>query len=175
MSDLLWNAPDQRFPWQAETRFAWDLQRFAAEDEGRTEDPTEAKIRKAREEGKVAKSQDITGAVELLLPIVLIAFLSGYFWTTLIEMIRFYLAQATTLDPITGGGVLSGSFYLYMVRLLLPVLGVAFVAAAAANFLQVGVLFTLKPIIPDFKRIVPKFGQWLKRSLFSTEVDEHFR
>ena len=30
------------------------LQWFAAEDEGRTEDPTEYKIRKAREEGRVA-------------------------------------------------------------------------------------------------------------------------
>src|SRR5690606_10301514 len=39
---------------------------FAAEDEGRTEDATEHKIRKAREEGKVAKSPDVTSALVLL-------------------------------------------------------------------------------------------------------------
>ena len=39
------------------------LQWFAAEDEGRTEDPTEYKIRKAREEGRVAKSQDLNAAL----------------------------------------------------------------------------------------------------------------
>jgi hypothetical protein len=32
------------------------LQWFAAEDEGRTEEPSEHKIKKAREEGRVAKS-----------------------------------------------------------------------------------------------------------------------
>ncbi len=160
------------YPWQtsSDTRFAWNLQRFAAEDEGRTEDATETKIRKAREEGKVAKSQDITAAVVLLLPVVMIAFLAASIWQTLVEMIRFYFAQSMTLDPITGGQVLAGTFYQYMARLLVPVLAVAFLAAAAANLLQVGILFTLKPIIPDFKRIVPKFGQWIKRSLFSTEA-----
>jgi len=154
----------------ATTVFAWDLQRFAAEDEGRTEDPTEAKIRKAREEGKVVKSPDITAAVVLLLPMVAVAFLANSFWTTMVEMTRFYLGQATTTDPITGGGPLSGAFFTYMGRLLAPVLAVALIAAVGANLLQVGALFTTKPITPDFTRIVPKFGQWIKRSLFSTEA-----
>ncbi len=159
-------------PWQTRsaTVFAWDLQRFAAEDEGRTEDPTEAKIRKARQEGKVAKSPDITAAIVLLLPMVLITFLAGSLWQTMMEMTRYYFVQATTADPITGGGPISGTFFTYMARLLVPVLIVALVAAVGANLLQVGALFTTKPITPDFTRIVPKFGQWLKRSLFSTEA-----
>lgn len=167
-----------RFPlapgvcWRSPTStvFAWDLQRFAAEDEGRTEDPTEAKIRKAREEGKVAKSPDITAAIVLLLPMVAIAFLAGSIWTTLVEMTRFYLSQATTADPIAGGGPLAGQFFTYLARILGPILAVALVAAVGATFLQVGPLFTTKPITPDFTRIVPKFGQWLKRSLLSTEA-----
>lgn len=166
------NASSPAFPWQTQpdTLFAWDLQRFAAEDEGRTEDPTEAKIRKAREEGKVAKSPDITGALVLLLPMVAIAFLATSMWQTLVEMARFYLGQATTADPVQGGGPISGTFFLYLVRLLWPALTVALVAAIGANLLQVGALFTTKPIIPDFKRIVPHFGRWLKRSLFSSEA-----
>jgi len=159
-------------PWRTPptTAFAWDLQRFAAEDEGRTEDPTDAKIRKAREEGKVAKSPDITAALVLLLPTVAIVFLAGSIWSTLLEMLRFYFAQATTTDPITGGGPVSGQFFVYLARLLVPVLIVALVAAVGSNLLQVGVLFTTKPLVPDFSRIRPKFGQWLKRSLFSTEA-----
>jgi len=161
----------QPFPWQTRsTVFVWDLQRFAAEDEGRTEDPTEAKIRKAREEGKVAKSPDITAALVLLLPMVTISFLATSMWQTLVEMTRFYLSQATTSDPISGGGPISATFFSYLVRLLAPALGVALVAAIGANLLQVGALFTTKPITPDFTRIVPKFGQWIKRSLFSTEA-----
>jgi flagellar biosynthetic protein FlhB len=159
-------------PWKTPptTAFAWDLQRFAAEDEGRTEDPTETKIRKAREEGKVAKSPDITAAIILLLPMVLLAFLAGSIWSTFLEMAKYYLTQATTADPITGGGPISGTFFLYLARLLGPILAVTLVAAVVANLLQVGFLFTIKPITPDFSRIVPKFGQWIKRSLFSVEA-----
>ena len=36
-----------------------DLQWFAAEEEGRTEEPSEYKLRKAREEGRVAKKSGI--------------------------------------------------------------------------------------------------------------------
>jgi len=152
------------------TRFAWDLQRFAAEDEGRTEDPTDTKIRKAREEGKVAKSPDISAAIILLLPMILLAFLAGSRRSTFMEMQRVYLTLATTSDPITGGGPVSGMFFMYMARLLGPILAVTLVAAIGANLLQVGFLFTMKPITPDFSRIVPKFGQWIKRSLFSLEA-----
>ena len=42
------------------------LQWFAAEDEGRTEEPTEHKLRKAREEGKVAKSVEVSSSLVLL-------------------------------------------------------------------------------------------------------------
>jgi flagellar biosynthetic protein FlhB len=159
-------------PWRTSgtTVFSWDLQRFAAEDEGRTEDPTEAKIRKAREEGKVVKSPDVTAAIILLLPLVTLAFLANSMWNTMVEMIHFYFAQATTTDPITGSGPLTTAFFTYLARLLAPLLAVALIAAVGANFLQVGALFTTKPIKPDFSRIVPKFGQWIKRSLFSTEA-----
>jgi len=158
-------------PWRTppSSVFAWDLQRFAAEDEGRTEDPTEAKIRKAREEGKVAKSQDITAAVILLLPMVSIAILAGWMWTSFGEMIRYYFTLATSAKPSLEGAV-TANFYVYLAKLLGPVLGVALVAAVGANLLQVGALFTTKPLVPDFTRIVPRFGQWLKRSLFSTEA-----
>ena len=44
-----------------------DLQWFAsAEEEGRTEQPSEYKLRKAREEGRVAKSQELSGALVML-------------------------------------------------------------------------------------------------------------
>ena len=47
--------------------FQFDLQLFAAEDEGRTEDPTEYKKRKAREEGNIPKSQELTAIIVLLM------------------------------------------------------------------------------------------------------------
>lgn len=160
---------DVLLPWSS-TGPVLSLQWFAAEDEGRTEDPTDTKIRKSREEGKVARSVDIVSAVVLLLPMTLIVFLADYFWNNAVAMMKWFLSQSTSIDPISGGGALSLTFYLYVAKLVLPVLAVAFIAALAANILQFGFLFSLKPITPDFTRIAPKFGAWLKNSLFSPQA-----
>ncbi|NNM54831.1 MAG: flagellar biosynthesis protein FlhB, partial [Spirochaetales bacterium] len=127
-------------------------------------------IRKSREEGKVARSVDIVSGVVLLLPMLLIAFLSGYFWDNATAMMTWFISQSTALDPISGGGQVSGMFLLYMAKLVLPVLGIAFLGALIANLLQFGFLFSTKPITPDFSRLVPKFGKWLQNSLFSTQA-----
>ncbi len=145
------------------------LQWFAAEDEGRTEEPSEYKIRKAREEGRVAKSQELVGALGLLLPAVALAILAPYMGRTIREMIVFYFSKAAEADVTTDAGPLAAAFFSYFARLTLPIALVALVALLAANLFQTGFLFTLKPITPDFSRIVPRFGQYLKRTLFSVE------
>lgn len=145
------------------------LQWFAAEDEGRTEEPSEYKIRKAREEGRVAKSQELNGAIGLLIPAAVLVVLSPWMLGTLREMMLYYFGIATKTDVTTDGGVVVGSFFSYFIRLALP-LGIAgMVSGIASNLLQVGFLFSVKPITPDFSKIVPRFGKWLTRSLFSAE------
>ena len=47
-----------------------DLQWFAAEDEGRTEEPSQIKLDKARKEGRVAKSQELNSSIALLLSVI---------------------------------------------------------------------------------------------------------
>jgi flagellar biosynthesis protein FlhB len=146
-----------------------DLQWFAAEDEGRTEEPSEYKIRKAREEGRVAKSTELVQAVVLLLPTLAIALLSGYLLNTFLEMMTFFFTRSVELDP-TKDAIIAHAFFNYLLKLTLPIVGVAFIAALFSNIVQTGFLFTVKPITPDFSRIVPKFGQYFKRTLFSTEA-----
>ena len=146
------------------------LQWFAAEDEGRTEEPTEQKIRKAREEeGKVAKSADLTSAVMLVLAALTMATLSRWLWQTMLEMMGYFFRQAAEVD-VRVDQVLTRAFYYYFVRLALPVAAVCFVAALAANVLQVGFLFTAQPLIPDPKRIAPNFGKWAKKSFAGEEA-----
>lgn len=145
------------------------LQWFAAEDEGRTEDPTEHKLRKSREEGKVAKSQDVTGAVVILFTVVAIGLLSSFLLNTMAAMVTFYLERATEVDLATNQ-TLFQTFLGYFTRLTLPVAAVAFVAAVLGNMVQVGALFTLKPIQPDFSKIAPRLGKFLQRSFFSVEA-----
>lgn len=145
------------------------LQWFAAEDEGRTEEPTEHKIRKAREEGRVARSTDLSASVILLVTVVAIAVLGGWFVSTFAEMLRFFLMQATTMDP-TNNSEIGQAFFNYMLKLCLPICLIAMVAGVAGELIQVGFLFTTKPLKPDFKRIMPKFGEYFKRSFGSVEA-----
>lgn len=165
-------------PRRARDRFAADIaamhaQWFAAEDEGRTEEPTEQKIRKAREEGKVAKSSDVSGAVVLLFSVVALGLLGNYMLREILEMTRFYLRLSTELTPETSG-ILARAFYGYFVRISLPVAGVAFVAAVLGNVVQFGFIFSLKPITPDLNRVAPKFGKWIQRSFLSGEAAYNF-
>lgn len=146
---------------------------FAAEDEGRTEDPTEQKIRKSREEGKVAKSPDVSSAVVLLFSVVALGILGSYMLSGMIDMTRFYLERAGDVETALSG-TLVRAFYAYFVRLSLPVAAVAFVAAIFGNAVQFGFLFTTKPITPDLNRIAPKFGKWVERSFLSTEALYNF-
>ncbi len=156
-------------PEDTQTPFDIDLQWFAAEDEGRTEDPSEYKIRKAREEGRVAKSQELVGALVLLLPAIAISFLGPSMLRTMMEMVRFYLERSTELDP-TKDGLIMSAFLSFYTRLVLPIGLVAVFAAIFANVVQTGFLFTTKPLTPNFSKILPRFGQYFKRTLFSGEA-----
>lgn len=156
-----------------ESRFPVHLQWFAAEDEGRTEEPTEYKIRKAREEGKVAKSADLTSALILLFCVIALAALGGSMVRTLLEMLRFFLLLSVEAD-ITSDGQIVNAFLNYFVRLTLPLAAISFITALLGNIVQVGFLFSSKPITPDFNRIVPKFSRFVQRAFLSREAAFNF-
>jgi len=82
-------------------------------------------------------------------------------------MLRFYLTRSTTTeltDP-----VLVTAFFHYFVKLALPVTLTAMVAGVASNILQNGgFIFSMKPITPQFSKVVPNFGKFFSR-IFSAE------
>jgi len=145
-----------------------DLQYFAAEDEGRTHDPTATTYRKAREEGRVAKSQELIAALGLLFPAVAIILLAPYMLRTCAEMLRFFYTRVNELDPATDRFA-AGVFLSYFLRLALPILAVAVVTALFSNIVQVGFYFSTKPLEFDFSKVLPKFGRYFQRTLFSME------
>lgn len=149
-------------------RFGIHLQWFAPEDEGRTEDPTERKIRKARDEGKVAKSSDITAALVMLLGLVTLLFFSRNIIRITADMIRYFITVAVAQSKNTSAAVAAVGNYL--LRLASPVMGVCFIAAFLGNVLQVGFLFSTKPITPDFSRITPNIARWAQKSFYSSEA-----
>jgi len=144
-----------------------DLQWFAAEDEGRTEDATEFKIRKAREEGRVAKSQELNGAIVLVVPVLVLMAFAPWMMQTIIDMLRFYLLRSTTTE-ITDP-VLVTAFFHYFIQLILPVTLSAMIAGVASNLLQNGgFIFSMKPITPKFSKVAPNFAKFFSKA-FSVE------
>ncbi|MDX9800189.1 MAG: flagellar biosynthesis protein FlhB [Spirochaetia bacterium] len=149
------------------------LQWFAPEDEGRTEDPTEHKLRKAREDGKVAKSSEFAPAVVLVFTVTALAFLSKYMLDNLIDMMKYFFTISSSAD-ITSNSRILPAFFSYFFKMFLPVAVIAFIAALAGNLIQVGFLFSTKPITPDFNRIAPDFVRYFKRAVFSMEAVFNF-
>ena len=146
---------------------AMDLQWFAAEDEGRTFDPTDTTYRKAREEGRVAKSQELIAALGLLLPAVLLILIAPWMLRTCVEMLRFFLTRLNELDPLSDR-VAVGVVAVYYLRLVLPLLIVGVIAGLFSNIVQVGFMVATKPLVPDFSKILPRFDKFFKR-IFSME------
>jgi flagellar biosynthetic protein FlhB len=149
--------------------FAVHLQWFAAEDEGRTEEPTEQKIRKSREEGKVAKSAEFTSAMVVLFPIIAIGLIAPWMLRTFEDMLTYFLERSTQIS-VGSDGQVARAFFTYFLRLFLPPATVAFIAAFLANVLQVGFLFSTKPITPDPSKIAPNFPKFIQRSFASGEA-----
>ena len=155
--------------WRGIESSSIDLQWFAsAEEEGRTEQPSEHKLRKAREEGRVAKSMEVGSAAALLVSVAVLGIAARYMLRTIAEMTRFFLLRA--VDGQIDGRSILGAFIHYYVRLVLPVLACSAAAALIVNVVQMrGFVFSTKLLKPQFNKIVPHLGRFFKRALFSAE------
>jgi len=148
------------------------LQWFADSDDedapGKTEQPSETKIKRLREEGQVVKSQELVGAIGLILTGLLLLLMAPSMLRTCVEMVRFFFLRVTELDPVNDR-IIFGNFLNYVIRLAAPILIMAVIAAVFSNIVQLGGwLFTTKPLVPNFSKALPKFSQYFKR-IFSSE------
>lgn len=139
---------------------------MAAEDEGRTEEPSEYKLEKARKEGRVAKSQEVSGALILLFTVLVLIFFSKYIFTQLIDVLNFYFTRCG--NPDISDGSLLISAYNFFFKCIVPTALIGAIAAIVGNIIQTkGFIFSTKPIEPKFSKIVPRFGEYFKKTLFS--------
>lgn len=139
---------------------------MAAEDEGRTEEASEYKLEKARKEGRVAKSSEVSSALVLLLCVMLLVFLGKWIFTECVNILTYYFNRSANPD-ITDNN-LKTAFFVNFIKLVLPISIAGIVAAFFGNIIQTrGFIFSWKPITPNFKKILPNFGEYFKRTLFS--------
>ena len=130
-----------------------------ADQESKTEEPTQRKLEKAREEGQFARSQDLTVALITIGAAVSIYFVGSYFSGSILELMQglFFLDQNLIENPNS----MQATFLTAFVDLLLlfsPVVIVTIVMAIAANYLFGGVGFSIKAFMPKGQKINPISG-----------------
>ncbi len=132
---------------------------MAEQDGDRSQEPTQHRRQKAREEGQVAKSQDLDSAV-LLLVAVLALMLSG---GALVEFLARYAQRQfggqPWLSADTNFAVTQWNTAIWgLARYVLPIFGLMLVAAIAVNVGQVGFLFLPDKVSFDLTRLDPLKG-----------------
>ncbi len=120
----------------------------------KTERPTPRKLRKAREEGQVAKSQELNSAFTLLGSFLLLYFMIGGMINSLKVQMTALLSLNYNLNFNTADGfnLIMEQFY-YIARLVGPIMLGAGILGGFINLIQVGPLFSAKAIKPKLSNI----------------------
>ncbi|NIZ11989.1 type III secretion system export apparatus subunit SctU [Phaeobacter sp. HF9A] len=118
----------------------------------KTEQPTPKKERDARQKGQVARSQEVVTTVSLFGVIATIWLMAGVIWEKLVALMDTLAALAAQNDDMALQNGLSATFDIGA-SILLPVLGVTLAFGIAANYVQVGSLFSMEAIQPKLEKI----------------------
>ncbi|GAB6098881.1 flagellar biosynthesis protein FlhB [Halanaerocella petrolearia] len=138
-------------------------------DEEKTEDPTPKRRQEAREEGQVAKSQELNSALTLLFSFLTFYFLMSYMMQKLIVFCNKIFTEDLTMKLSSHNfHTLLIELMLFMFKLIAPLMFTVTAVGVLVNYLQIGVLFSPKILIPDFTKLNPISGAkqlFSKRSL----------
>jgi flagellar biosynthetic protein FlhB len=155
--------------------FRINLQLFAkADDEGRTEEPTDYKKKKAREdEGKVVKSQELVSALVLIGSFSTIWLMGSYIFKSFKDIFNNGYSNLATfsIESVTlQEGLLD--VFISILKIAGPVFLVALIFSILGNVFQFGLMFNPKLIRFDLSRIAPKmsrmFGSQAKQNLIKS-------
>ncbi len=149
----------------------FDLQRFGAEDEGRTEEPTEKKLREAREKGQVARTQELPQTMVVIFGFFVIFIFGSWYYETIESILRYYLSSFSRFE-LTEKSVLHDMYFLITQtgKILLPVFAIACIAAVIGNVAQVGFQVSTHPLKFDLKKLKFDPATVLKKIFLSKEV-----
>jgi flagellar biosynthetic protein FlhB len=126
----------------------------------RTEEATPRRLRDARTAGKVASSRDLGSAIALLLGTLAIWVAASM----LFQQGRVLVIDGVSIDTFgyaldpDGLWDVMGGFGVGVLNILVPLLAVFVLAALFSQFVQIGWLFTVKPLQPQPERLNPIHG-----------------
>lgn len=160
----------------------YNLQWFAKDGPGgeKTEPATAKKLREAREDGKVAKSKELTAAFDLIVLFLILkifvsmigsGFLNVFYYVY--KLIPDFLSiNAMDVSPQAVSGFFV-EIFVQMVSIVWPFFLFGFAITLVINVIQVGWKVTGKPLKPKLDRFNPISG--FKRILSKDSVFEFFK
>jgi flagellar biosynthesis protein FlhB len=144
-------------------------------DPDKTEKATPKRREQAREEGNVAKSADLSGAVVMLGGLFALTLAGPMMVSRMAGGIRDALALGGSTDPVTPSSI--GDLFMRSgmdtAMALAPVVGICALFAIVVNLAQVGIKPKKKALKPNFKRLNPQQG--LKRIFGKQGLVELFK
>ena len=125
-------------------------------DEDKQFDATPRKLEQARKEGQVVKSKDFSTALSLLILFSVIFGLAPFIWNQIVQVFSLLYEQIPTahMDKI-------GYTYIIMIAIkgaaliIGPILFIAWFVAILADFIQVGPLVAIAPLVPKLDKLNP--------------------
>lgn len=151
----------------------FDLQLFGEE---KTEAATPKKKQDARKKGQVLMSRDISSVISLLLGFIALNALGPYLIKGFIEYYLGIMNAIELRDDLFNVNALNQLFIdgvSVTLKLTLPIMLVLTAAGVIGSYIQVGFLFTLEPLKPDFNKINPLSG--FKRLFSMKSIAELFK
>ena len=133
---------------------------MAEEDKSaKTEQPTERRLKQARDEGDVPKSQEISGWFTLLAGLAVLAFLAPGMTTGLVDALSIFIARPHEMSLEFGAAVdLAAATSMRLVTILGLAFVIFMIAAIGGNLVQSGLIFSAKKIEPKIDKLNPASG-----------------
>ncbi len=141
-----------------------------AEESGqdKTEEPTAQRLSKAREEGQIARSQELAPAAMMVMATLFFTMMGQYIFNSMGNLLKSQLQfdrkitdKAELLPAIFGSAIVDGFV------IVLPLIAIMAVVAALSTTLSGGFIFSPKLALPNFGKLNPMSG--LKR-MFGTDA-----
>lgn len=129
------------------------------DDASKTEEPTDKKLQKAKEEGQVSQSQEIKSWASFFAAAVFVVFLGPVFAESLLAPITFFISEGyqISVDP-NNLEVLFSRLLADMGLRVLPLLFAFMITAVLAGVMQTGLIWAPKKIQPKLENISFKKG-----------------
>lgn len=127
----------------------------------KTESATPKKRQEMRQKGQIPRSKELTTSLILLISFWSMRLLSEYIFKDIIVTLRSFLSFPKDIDSkFTNENVMQIFLQVMLVtaKVIAPVLLIIALVAIAVDYLQVGVVFTAKPLMPNLNKLNPIEG-----------------